>query len=206
MFLVIRLARRVISTIVGAIILALVASSGWVLVTALRDNTTTSDALVVLGAAQFDGTPSPVLANRLDHAYALWKDDVARQVITVGGNQPGDRYTEATAGRNYLHAKGIPWTSLKAIKTGRDTLQSMAAVAKWARAQGIKSITVVTDRCHEARAAAMLRSFDFTVRTSAAADGPGSSITWEYIARETGGLLRFWLVDQRSGTATLAGN
>jgi uncharacterized SAM-binding protein YcdF (DUF218 family) len=155
-----------------------------------------------MGAAQFDGDPSPVLRNRLRYAYALYSTGVAPLIITVGGKRPGDRFTEAAAGRAFLHGLGVAYIDLKTISTGTDTYSSALAVAAWARKNGIDSITVVTDRCHEARAGAMMRSLGFTVHGAAPASGPGSSITWSYIARETGGLLRFWFVNDRAVSAT----
>lgn len=158
-----------------------------------RQDDAKTDAILVLGAAQFDGKPSPVLQNRLDHALALYRAGVAPRIVTVGGSQPGDRFTEATAGRNYLHANGVAWESVKAIKTGNDTFNSAAAVAKWASSAGISSFTVVSDRAHVARAATIMRSYGFEVHASAPQAGAGSALTWQYLAREAAGLIRFWL-------------
>ena len=66
------------------------------------------DAIVVMGVAQYDGRPSPQLQARLDHVLTLWKEGVAQLVVTTGGNQPGDRFTEARASADYLIASGKP--------------------------------------------------------------------------------------------------
>jgi len=95
MFFVIKLVMRAVSAVISTAVLALVALSGYVYYFSLADQRATTDAIVVLGAAQFNGTPSPVFANRLDHAAELYDGKVAPLVITVGSNQPGDRYTEA---------------------------------------------------------------------------------------------------------------
>lgn len=203
MFLGFRIIRRAISAIVLTVVVAVGATAGWVGVNAFREDTSRSDGIVVLGAAQFNGRPSPVLRNRLDRAYALYRAHVADFVVTVGGSRPGDVYTEATAGRLYLQQRGIPESHLKGIRTGSDTYNSLTAVAVWARARGWHTVTVVTDRCHEARAAAMLSSLGFAVHQAPPTTGAGAAITWSYLVRETGGLLHFWLLSER-GTSTSA--
>lgn len=72
------------------------------------DDTRPADAIVVLGAAQYSGTPSSVFEARLEQAYKLYKRGVAPQIITVGGKQEGDEYTEAASGKMYLTDRGIP--------------------------------------------------------------------------------------------------
>src|SRR5688500_19968020 len=84
-----------------------------------------ADAIVVLGAAQYDGRPSPVFKARLDHAAYLYQEDFSRQVIVTGGKRPGDRFTEAEAGRNYLTDQGIPSEDITGEDEGRTTLQSL---------------------------------------------------------------------------------
>ena len=202
MFFAFRMLRRAISAIVIAVVVTLGATAGWVTVNALREDTSRTDGIVVLGAAQFNGTPSPVLRNRLDRAYTLYSAHVADFIVTVGGSRPGDVYTEATSGRIYLHRRGIPESHLKGIRTGSDTYNSLIAVATWAHGRGWKTITVVTDRCHEARASAMLSSLGFSVRQAPPTTGAGSAITWAYVVRETGGLLRFWLLNERGSAAS----
>lgn len=72
-----------------------------------HDGRVRADAIVVLGAAQYNGVPSPVLRQRLDHALDLYREGVAPLVVVTGGRQPGDRYTEATTGYNYLRDHGL---------------------------------------------------------------------------------------------------
>src|ERR1700730_17855122 len=93
------------------------------------DDYTKADAIVVLGAAQYSGTPSSVFEARLDQAYKLFKAGVAPRVITVGGKQDGDLYTEAASGKNYLQDRGVPSDKILAVETGSDTLRSIEAVA-----------------------------------------------------------------------------
>ena len=201
-----RWARRIVVAVVIAALVGVFIPIARIEWAGLRQNNARTDAIVIFGAAQFDGTPSPVLQNRLDHAFELYTAGVAPRLVTVGGSRPGDRFTEATAGRNYLHMRGVEWRRIKAVKSGEDTFSSAEAVAKWAVAEGIRSFTVVSDRAHVARASSMLKAFGFEVHTSAPQSGPGSSLTWQYVARETAGLLRFWLFDDSDLGSSLRGS
>ena len=91
------------------------------------DERTSADAIVVLGAAQYDGEPSPVFQARLDHAAELYRDGVAPRILTIGGGQTGDRTTEGAAGAAYLAELGIEPSALTAVGTGDDTLASLRA-------------------------------------------------------------------------------
>jgi uncharacterized SAM-binding protein YcdF (DUF218 family) len=115
----------------------------------------TADAIVVLGAAQYDGEPSPVFQGRLDHALLLWEQGRAGTVITVGANQPGDRTTEAEAGRHYLVAHGIPDAAAIALPVGTTTFESLEAAAEYLHEQGATSAFLVSDPWHNARVNAM---------------------------------------------------
>src|SRR3954467_1008752 len=97
--------------------------------TARGDDRPTSDAIVVLGSAQYNGVPSSIFEARLEHAKNLYEAGVAPVIVTVGGKATGDRFTEAEAGRDYLANAGIPGDSLLAVPEGVDTLESMRAVA-----------------------------------------------------------------------------
>jgi uncharacterized SAM-binding protein YcdF (DUF218 family) len=114
-----------------------------------------ADAIVVLGAAQYNGTPSPVFAGRLDHAVLLWEQGRADLVLTTGAKQPGDATTEAQAGADYLVAHGVPTASIVAVPIGHTTGVSMRAVARELRARGLDSAFLVSDPWHNARIEAM---------------------------------------------------
>lgn len=199
---VFRWLRRAVGGLLIAALLSIGGTAVWVVGSGLHDDRAHSDVIVVMGAAQFDGDPSPVLRNRLRYAFSLYSTHVAPRIVTVGGKRPGDRFTEAAAGRAYLHTLGVPLRDLTAIPVGSDTFSSVEAVAVWAKAHHVTTVTVVTDRCHDARATAMMRSLGFSVRGASPGSGPGSSITWAYVARETGGLLRFWFVNDRGSLAS----
>jgi uncharacterized SAM-binding protein YcdF (DUF218 family) len=110
-----------------------------------------ADAIVVLGAAQYDGVPSPLFQGRLDHAVLLWDQGKADLVITVGSKQVGDRHTEAEAGRDYLISQGVPEDSVVAIAIGHSTYQSLQAAANEMQRRGIRSALLVSDPWHNAR-------------------------------------------------------
>ena len=117
------------------------------------------DAIVVLGVAQYDGRPSPQLQARLDHALALWQEDLSPLVITTGGNQPGDRFTEAETSANYLIEGSIdgslvvavPAESIVQENSGSTTRESLIAVRDIMQSRGLHSILIVTDPYHSLR-------------------------------------------------------
>ena len=110
-----------------------------------------ADAIVVLGAAQYDGEPSPVFAGRLDHAALLFEQGRADQVLVLGGGQPGDRFTEAEAGRAYLVQKGVPAEAIIPVPEGHTTFESLRAAAPVMREAGMNSAFLVSDPWHNAR-------------------------------------------------------
>lgn len=109
------------------------------------------DAIVVLGAAQYDGRPSPQLAARLDQVVRLWPQDLAPLVIVTGGNQPGDRFTEAEASANYLVDRGVPESAILLEDAGSTTYESLEDVAEILEARGLDSVLIVTDPYHALR-------------------------------------------------------
>lgn len=114
-----------------------------------------ADAIVVLGAAQYNGTPSPVFRGRLDHAALLYEQGRADRVMVLGANQPGDRTTEAEAGRAYLVAQGVPESAVMAVPVGRTSYESLRAAANEMRSQQMDSAFLVSDPWHNARIEAM---------------------------------------------------
>lgn len=201
MFLLFKLIRRAVSSLISLVLLAGLLLVGYVYYTAHQDQRTKTEAIVVLGASQFDGEPSPVFANRLDHALELTLQDVAPVIITVGGKQPGDRFTEASAGRNYLIDSGLLPEQVLAIPTGGDTLESMTAVAVLLKKKGWNHITVVSDSAHLARIKIIAGNLDIVSESSPTEIGPGSEITPEYVVREVGGILHFLVLDRWGVTA-----
>ncbi|MEI8068810.1 MAG: YdcF family protein [Actinomycetota bacterium] len=124
------------------------------------------DAIVVMGVAQYDGRPSPQLQARLDHVLTLWKEGVAKLVVTTGGNQPGDRFTEARASADYLVAGGIPESAISMEDIGATTLQSLQGVAEILHSRGLSSVEIVTDPYHALRSRLIAQDLGLTAYVS----------------------------------------
>ncbi len=123
-----------------------------------RDEIKSADAIVVLGAAQWDGVPSPVLKARLDHALFLYEKEVAPYIVTTGSKQRGDRYTEAYTGLTYLLERGIPESKIIVIVDGSNTYQSLSATSSAIQSVGLGSeVLLVSDPYHALRAKEIAR-------------------------------------------------
>ncbi len=109
------------------------------------------DAIVVMGAAQYDGTPSPQLAARLDQVLRLWPEELAPVVVVTGGKLPDDRFTEAEASARYLVDGGVPETAIVMENEGTTSFESLDRVAALLRERGLKSVLIVTDPYHSLR-------------------------------------------------------
>jgi uncharacterized SAM-binding protein YcdF (DUF218 family) len=119
-----------------------------VLVVSQQDQRRPVDAIVVLGAAQYNGRPSPVLRARLDHALSLYREGLAPRVIVTGGVGRGDTTSEAIVGKNYLVRRGVPADSVVVQAHGRTTQSSMTAVADWLEQEGLQRALLVSDPFH----------------------------------------------------------
>ncbi len=155
-----------------------------------------ADAIVVLGAAQYDGNPSSVFEARLDQAFKLYQRGVAPLVVTVGGKQTGDRFTEAASGKNYLVDEGVPTDDVVAVEEGSDTLRSITAVASSMHERGLSSAVLVSDPWHSLRTRTMARDAGLDAWTAPTREGPAVQTRESQvhgIARETGALLWYQL-------------
>jgi uncharacterized SAM-binding protein YcdF (DUF218 family) len=199
LFLLSKTVRRVLALLVilpAVVVLATASRVWWV---ARQDDRGHADAIVVLGASQFDGRPSAVFRARLEHAMALFQDGVAPRVVTVGAGAPGDRFTEADAGARFLRERGV--TSVVAVPLGRDTLQSMRAVDKVFEARGWHSAVVVTDPWHSLRSRRMAQDLGIDAHTSPTRHGPAvrtRGTEFRYITRETAAYLYYRLFHRSS--------
>lgn len=134
-----------------------------------QDQVHRADAIVVLGAAQYDGDPSPVFRARLKHAAYLYNEELSGTVIVTGGKQAGDRFTEAEAGRNYLIARDIPPEAILSEEEGATTFESLEAVREIAKSADIDSVLLVSDPLHNERIKRIAHNLGFEgVWTSAA--------------------------------------
>jgi len=151
---------------------ALVAAFIVVLTTATVDERRPADAIVVLGAAQYNGRPSPVLQARLDHALKLYRAGLAPVIVVTGGVGRGDTESEATVGKRYLTARGVPAKAVVLEANGRSTGESMTAVAVWAAKAKVKTVILVSDPFHMARLRAEARRTRITAWLSPTTTSP----------------------------------
>lgn len=146
-----------------------------VLAVSRLDQRYAADAIVVLGAAQYNGRPSPVLQARLDHAAELYHGGWSDLIVVTGGIVEGDRMSEATAGRRYLIGVGIPPDSIVVQAEGRSTAGSMDAVASWLLGQGHRRVLLVSDPFHLARLRLVAHGLGLEAFTSPTHTSPISS-------------------------------
>ena len=147
-----------------------------------------ADAIVVLGAAQYAGRPSPVLRARLDHALSLWRRGLAPTVMVTGGRADGDQYTEAEASRRYLRAQGVPSSAIRAESEGRTTQISMRNVAEQLSKDSLRRVLLVSDPFHMLRLSLLARIDGLEPYASPTQTSPISASTrreLEYALRET---------------------
>jgi uncharacterized SAM-binding protein YcdF (DUF218 family) len=126
-----------------------------------KDENHSADAIVVLGAAQYDGDPSPIFKARLDQAVYLYGEGFSRVVIVTGGKQAGDRFTESEAGASYLVSLGVPVDAILNENQGRTTLESLRGVREMALDRGIDSVLLVSDPMHSERLKRIAIDLDF---------------------------------------------
>lgn len=125
-----------------------------------------AEAIIVLGAAQYDGVPSPVLRARLDHALELYNRGLAPVIAVTGGRQLGDRFTEATAGYDYLRDRGVPDSALRREVHGRTTFESLRATSTFLHDEGIEDVILVSDGYHSKRALGIAGEVGLRARVS----------------------------------------
>lgn len=123
-----------------------------------RDQAREVDAIVVLGAAQYDGRPSPVLEARLDTALGLYEQGLAPVIITTGSNQQGDRFTQGFTGFTYLRDQGVPEADLRIVVDGTNTFEELSATANVLREERLgDQVLLVSDPYHALRAVEIAR-------------------------------------------------
>ena len=156
------------------------------------------DAIVVLGAAQYNGRPSGALAARLDHAIELYEAGYAPYLITTGGKLPGDRYTEAQTGFNYATKRGVPASAILMEQTGGTTLASLTNVKAIFEAHGLHTALFVSDRSHMLR---VLRVADdlgiegYSSPTSTSPDDTDPELHYDSTVHELGAMAQYLFVN-----------
>ena len=180
--------RRALS---GFLLSGLLFGVGWaavvvaVAVHAARDQATGADAIVVLGAAQYNGRPSPVFRARLDHAATLYQRGFAPVVLVTGDVGPRDTLNEANVGRDYLVRLGLPSEAVLPLAGGHDIYTSLEQVRRWFQGKDSRRVLLVSDGFHMLRLRIIAERLDLTPYTSPA---PGSPIHAN-VRRNTGYLF-----------------
>ena len=162
-----------------------------------RDEQRPADAIVVMGAAQYNGRPSPLFAARLDHAVELFHAGVAKHLIVTGGKADGDRTTEAATARAYAIAHGVPGDAILGEDASRTTLESIRAVGGLLREHGLKDAVFVSDRPHMLRVLRMasdegIAAWGSPTATSPIEHDPSGQI--DATLHELGALAQYFLV------------
>jgi uncharacterized SAM-binding protein YcdF (DUF218 family) len=182
----VKLAFKLVAGLLLLVILYLAVTFAQVWWVSRRDDAQPAQAIVVFGTAQYDGEPSPVLAARLDHAIDLYQRKLAPVVVVTGGNQPGDRFTEASASAAYLLARGIPDEDVLREVSGTSSWQSLAAVSEFLAERDINEVLLVSDPFHSLRISAMAEELGLDGHASPTRTSPIAGATEiEYMARET---------------------
>ncbi|MFZ4064078.1 MAG: YdcF family protein [Candidatus Nanopelagicaceae bacterium] len=193
MFLIFKIIKRAIAFILLVVIVLPLYAGGRVWWTANHTTPKSSDAIIVLGAAQFDGVPSPVLEARLVEAERIFEKKLAPRILTVGSRAPGDRTTEAASGFYWLVSHGVPRKFVDSIPYGRDTLASTESYVGVMKKLNLKSAIIVTDQYHCLRAITMAQDLGITATCAPTKTGPASTTnsSFRYLVRETGAYLAY---------------
>jgi uncharacterized SAM-binding protein YcdF (DUF218 family) len=189
-----RLGVRVLGAAVTAALLLAASTATAIWWIARQDARPASDAIVVLGSAQYNGVPSSIFEARLEHARELYEEGVAPVVVTVGGKATGDTFTEAEAGRDYLAQNGVPADALLVVPEGVDTLESVRAVAAEFADRDWNSAVLVSDPWHAMRAERMAEDAGLDAASSPTRQGPAvqtRTTQLRYILRETAAYLLY---------------
>ena len=183
-----RIRLRVAGFILLGVIMAWLVSIAAVLQHAKRDDATRADAIVVLGAAQYVGRPSPVLKARLDHAVELYERGMAPKLILTGGIGVGDTTSEAAVGARYVMRRGVPDSAIMTENKGRTTRESIRAVASWMRAHNDTTAIFVSDPFHMLRLSVLARRHGLVPLSSPTRTSPISESEkeeWKYVLSES---------------------
>jgi uncharacterized SAM-binding protein YcdF (DUF218 family) len=174
--------------IAGALLLMWLSSAAAVVFWGSRDRAQRADAIVVLGAAQYVGHPSPVLKARLDHAITLWSSGLAPVLIVTGGMGVGDTTSEGAVSRQYVMKHGIPDSAILVENQGRTTRESLRAVAEMMRKRNLDRAILVSDPFHMLRLSIVAKGLGLTPYTSPTPTSPISasrSQLWRYVLSES---------------------
>jgi uncharacterized SAM-binding protein YcdF (DUF218 family) len=161
--------------LVLAVLLVWLVSAIGVVIYSVRDESRPAQAIVVLGAAQYVGHPSPVLRARLDHAIALWREGLAPVLIVTGGRGPRDTTSEGEASHTYALRQGVPDSVILIETHGRTSVESMRAVAEMMHDRGMREAILVSDPFHMLRLKVLAQRMGITPYTSPTRTSPISA-------------------------------
>lgn len=195
---------RIISTIFLVVVVIALWVVGKTWYTANHETIRKADAIVIMGAAQLDGRPGEVLTARLEEALRIYKRDYAPRIITLGSGAPGDRFTEAGSGKNWLLNRGIRSSAVTAIAKGRDTYSSISAMAEKIGNEKYKNIIIVTDPYHCLRSMTIAGDKGFSATCSPSRDGIASleNAGIRYLLRESGAYLAYVTLGRSAAPST----
>lgn len=180
--------RRIARGVAAFVIISWVVSLAAVVSVGRMDDRRRADAIVVLGAAQYAGRPSPVLQARLDHAAALWRERRAPLLLLTGGVGTGDKFSEAEVGRRYLLGLGIPDAAILLEREGRTTGQSVRSSAEILRRRNLRVAILVSDPFHALRLRILALRHGLRARTSPTRTSPiarNALREWRYVLGES---------------------
>ena len=192
---------RTAAAVVCVVLIAWVISMVMVERAGRRDEAQEADAIVVLGAAQYVGRPSPVLRARVDHAVSLWKRGLAPTLILTGGTGVGDTTSEAAVARKYAMSRGVPDRAIVVEIKGRTTSESMRAVARIMDDREQHSVILVSDPFHMLRLSILARRFGLEPYTSPTRTSPITSNReehWKYMVSESVKVPLAYIFERRS--------
>lgn len=180
-----RLVLRALAGLLLVTVLYLAVTFGQVYRASRHDGARPADVIVVLGAAQYDGRPSPVFQDRLDHARTLYDAGYAARIVVTGGRQEGDRFTEAAAGYRYLRDQGVPEHALLREVAGTNTYESLQEAAEYLVGLGLTSVVLVTDGYHAYRVRAVAEELGLDAAVSPARDRLSRTSELRQLLRES---------------------
>ena len=166
---------------------------GQVLWTSRQDHPRNAGAIIVMGAAQYDGRPSPVLQARLDHAVQFWHDGYAELIIVTGGKKAGDRVTQGFTGYQYLRSQGVPEADIKVEVEGTNSYEELSASALIVKNAGVSDdVLIVTDPYHSFRVQEIANEVGLDASVSpASVNGSFQSLLRETVASSIGRVIGY---------------
>lgn len=188
-----RIVVRVVAVALAALTVYLAVTFFQVWKASRTDEAVAADAIVVLGAAQWDGKPSPVLKQRLDHAVDLYEQGIAPVIVVTGGKQSGDRVTQGFAAYQYLKEQGVPESALRVEVDGTNTYEELSASANILAAEGLGDrVVLVSDPYHLRRSILIADEVGLEAHGSPADTGSSvGSLARETVAVAVGRIVSF---------------